>query len=412
MITILFLLPDNPYYYSAAVSNRWLTYIKSFLTLGVSVKLVILDGFLSIEEKNDFRNNKDKNPNIIYISTCRQYNGCLRKLFHIAKYLYLFDVMRTIKIKRLLKKEKPDFVFFGCFITRELNISAIAKKTNCKLILEASEFEDISRPNALFRKIEYIIHLKRFYSLLPHITLFTIMTKTLCQHYEELTGQKGNIIHIPMTVDLSRFDKTSIKTAELKEMPKPYIAYCGSLSNKKDGLSILIKSFAAFHKHYPQYHLCLAGRDHPDVNGQKELIKSLNVHDNIHYIGMLDQSVIPEFLCNATICVLARPRSHQAEGGFPTKLGEYLASGNPVCVTKTGEIADYLQDGVSAFLAEPDSVDSFTNALCRAASDLNHAEIVGKIGRNVAENNFNMNIHVNRLLNRLETILTTEEHNS
>ena len=47
--------------------------------------------------------------------------------------------------------------------------------------------------------------------------------------------------------------------------------------------------------------------------------------------------------------VLARPDNIQAKGGFPTKLGEYLATGNPVVVTKVGEIPNYLIDGVNAF---------------------------------------------------------------
>ena len=51
---------------------------------------------------------------------------------------------------------------------------------------------------------------------------------------------------------------------------------------------------------------------------------------------------------------MARPDSRQARGGFPTKLGEYLATGKPVCVTKVGEITVYLEDNVSAFLAEPE----------------------------------------------------------
>ena len=224
------------------------------------------------------------------------------------------------------------------------------------------------------------------------------MTKTLCRHYYALTHNKGKIIHIPMTVDLSRFDQSQLKHAAISELPSSYIAYCGSLSNKKDGIDILIKSFSAFHKHFPQYHLCLAGANHPDVEGQNQLIDSLGVRDFVHYLGVIHQSDIPSFLCNASILALARPKSHQAEGGFPTKLGEYLATGNPVCVTKTGEIADYLQDGINAFLAEPDDIKSFTDALCRVASDMNNAEDVGKKGRNVAETEFNMNIHIKRLL--------------
>ncbi len=59
------------------------------------------------------------------------------------------------------------------------------------------------------------------------------------------------------------------------------------------------------------------------------------------------------------------PDSKQAQGGFPTKLGEYLATGNPVCATTVGEIPDYLVDGESVYFAVPGSVDSFADAMLR-----------------------------------------------
>jgi len=61
----------------------------------------------------------------------------------------------------------------------------------------------------------------------------------------------------------------------------------------------------------------------------------------------------------AKILALARPKSKVADAGFPSKLTEYLSTGNPVVVTRVGEIPYYLKDNVHAFLTEPDSVNSF-----------------------------------------------------
>ena len=94
---------------------------------------------------------------------------------------------------------------------------------------------------------------------------------------------------------------------------------------------------------------------------------------------------------------LSRPDSHQAQGGFPTKLGEYLATGNPVCVTSVGEIPDYLKDNLSAFMARPGDVDSFADALDRAVCDETNAKKVGVNGRKVAEECFNDEIQAKKL---------------
>ena len=81
---------------------------------------------------------------------------------------------------------------------------------------------------------------------------------------------------------------------------------------------------------------------------------------------------MPKYLCNAKLLALARPDSIQAQGGFPTKLGEYLATGRPVVVTKVGEIPDYLEDGVNAFLSDINSGYSLLyfndNPLCQNLS--------------------------------------------
>ncbi len=401
---IIFLLRCNPYYYASASSNRWLTYINSLIASGVTVKLAILDGFHSEKEKKDYSKGEMTNKAKSFY-TCKNahYKSLCRKVTRLTGFFFNRERIIWNHLKRIFREEKPDFIWLSI---ETLKVLDIKKNTvHPRMILESSEFEDIDRPSSSLRMIKYQKYINRFYSVLPHITLFTLMTKTLCRHYEELTNHKGNIIHIPMTVDLTRFDRSQLKPADiLQNLPVPYIAYCGSLSNRKDGIDILIRSFAEFHKHYPKYHLCLAGANHPDVVGQKTIIDSLGLQDYIHYIGILDQSVIPAFLCNASILALARPKSHQAEGGFPTKLGEYLATGNPVCVTKTGEIADYLRDGESAFLAEPDSVESFTDALCRVASDFKTAESVGKNGRKVAEESFNMEVHIQRLIETLQAI--------
>ena len=100
---------------------------------------------------------------------------------------------------------------------------------------------------------------------------------------------------------------------------------------------------------------------------------------------------------NANVLALARPDSHQAQGGFPTKLGEYLATGKPVCVTSVGEISDYLKDNISAFIAEPGNVDSFIDALNRVLCNAKHAEYVGLNGKIVAEKEFSIDIQSKRL---------------
>lgn len=78
-------------------------------------------------------------------------------------------------------------------------------------------------------------------------------------------------------------------------------------------------------------------------------------------------------------------RSHAR---FPTKLGEYLASGRPVVTNRVGEIPQFLEDGVSACVTEPGDTAAFGRAICRILDDPGSAQIMGRSGRHVAERHF------------------------
>jgi glycosyltransferase involved in cell wall biosynthesis len=135
------------------------------------------------------------------------------------------------------------------------------------------------------------------------------------------------------------------------------------------------------------------------------LIKTYNLENKVFWKGEFLRDQIPAILKNATLLSLPRPDSKQAQGGFPTKLGEYLATGNPVCATRVGEIPDYLTDNESVFFAEPGSVESFAEAMQRALKNSDEARRIGKNGREVAEKHFNKDIQSKKLYNFLKEVL-------
>jgi glycosyltransferase involved in cell wall biosynthesis len=121
-------------------------------------------------------------------------------------------------------------------------------------------------------------------------------------------------------------------------------------------------------------------------------------------MGSYIKDAIPSIVCNASGLVLPRPDSKQAQGGFPTKLGEYLASGNPVCATTVGEIPLYLTDQETVYFAAPGDVNSFTQALSKMEENRALAEQVGLAGQEIARKNFNKKIQSNSLFDFLNSL--------
>ena len=198
-----------------------------------------------------------------------------------------------------------------------------------------------------------------------------------------------------MTVDVERFK--NIKKAACREK---YIAYCGNVSNNKDGVDILIKSFALVCKKRPEIKLFIIGKSpsQTEASDNLRLIKSLGIEERIVFTGVVSSEQMPQLLKDAMVLALARPDNLQAKYGFPTKLGEYLLTENPVVVTSVGDIPLFLKDGVSALISEPSNVEMFAEKLLWALDNPGEASAVGKAGAAVAAEFFNSDIETKKLL--------------
>ena len=120
-----------------------------------------------------------------------------------------------------------------------------------------------------------------------------------------------------------------------------------------------------------------------------ELIENLGVKNSVIFTGIVSAAEIPQILKNATVLALDRPDSLQAQCGFPTKLGEYLLTENPVVVTKVGDIPLFLKDGETALLAEERNPHEFSSKLLWALEHPAEAIEIGKAGAQVAMREFN-----------------------
>lgn len=220
------------------------------------------------------------------------------------------------------------------------------------------------------------------------------MTYALQDYLKQYVSKKCKLIVIPMTVDADRFENLPLVDNSLGE----YIAYCGDIGGNKDGVKNLITAFHYIEKDYPQLKLLLIGGT-KDPNEKKVLEKYVNEINskNICFYGQVGRDEIPLLLCNAKILALARPSGLQSTGGFPTKLGEYLATGKPTIVTKVGDIPLYLKDGVNAFLVEPDKNKAFAEKMKYILNNYSEALTIAQNGKKLVYNTFNYMVQAKRI---------------
>ena len=181
-------------------------------------------------------------------------------------------------------------------------------------------------------------------------------------------GRKGaKIVKMPMTVDVEAIDSVRRIVEPPNTQNTRKICYAGGMTEAKDGVETLKQAWGIVKKQFPDIDLKL-----------------------LH--GVSHEEAIAEMKC-ADCLVLSRPNSQQARAGFPTKLGEYLALGRPVVVTKVGEIPRFLEDGRTAYLVEPGNVESLANKLHEVFADREKAEKIGLAGKEVAKTSFDWRNH-------------------
>jgi glycosyltransferase involved in cell wall biosynthesis len=192
----------------------------------------------------------------------------------------------------------------------------------------------------------------------------------------------AKLLRIPILMDAQQFSRS--------EGPGPiegvYVAFCGTLNEAKDGVLTLARAFAQVCPEFPGLRLVLIG-DSPKVSQiprVRAFVEELGIADRVVFVGIVGRSELPRYLDRASVLALARPSSLQASAGFPTKLGEYLATGRPVVVTRTGEIDSYLEDGVHVYFAAPDDVSAFAGRIRYVLRHAGEAAQVGRRGREAA----------------------------
>lgn len=357
-------IPVRRYLEGAAAMNRLLAYARGFAELGVEVWFY----FMITNEKEEKPN--IVNPKIHYVYLWEHDNSFLRRFrgLELLKNLFLF---------RNQVQKNDVLLLYG--IEYYLFASALSVSRFSKVFCEITE-HPFYHGDSFVKKLNARVSL----SFIKKIDGLFVISCSLRDYYIAEGVKKGNVCVINMFVDTNRF------TNIIKSNSEKYIAYCGYVSIRKDGVDVLIKAFSKVHTLHPDYKLFIIGRGgFPEpLSFFEDLAEEYGVKDSVVFTGEVRAEEMPQLLVNADILALARPDSLQARNGFPTKLGEYLATGNPIVVTRVGEIPHFIIDGESGVLAEESNVDDFADKLSWVIEHPELAQNIGNNGRGLVESEF------------------------
>ena len=358
-----------------APTNRALSFINSFDKESINTQVVFIEPNITMS--------KIEKLNYEHIEVKYLWEQSVFKQYIVNRLL------TGIRITRFIKdlKEGDKVFLFG--VAKYLH--KFVSKKGIEVYHERTEHPDVVRLRFAFERKRYIRNCIKLSGL------FVIST-ALKNYFISIGVPEKKITIVNMTVDSTRFEGV-----QKDNYIEKYIAYCGTASNNKDGVDRLIKAFAIVAQKHKDVKLYIIGRtpSPDDASGNLQLVESLDIKDKVVFTGVVLAEQMPQLLTNAIILALARPNNLQAQNGFPTKLGEYLLTRNPVVVTKVGDIPLFLKDGESALLAEPDNIEEFADKLCWALEHQSEGIEIGQKGRNVAMANFNASIETNKIINTI-----------
>jgi glycosyltransferase involved in cell wall biosynthesis len=372
----ILIVTQEPFPIGQAATNRILSYSKTIVKLGHTVVVhclrpteVVSKGVLNNNMEGDYYGIK-----YVYTSGTTLWPGhgkhYLYKIYlKIRGYINSFTwVLHQRKHIDVIQLESNSFFCIWYYWL-------LANLCHIKYVQEKSEFPFVLRNKTTAGKIWASIYVSTVYKAFDGMI---IETQTLMNYFKDKVRRGTQLLCVPMTVDFERFSMENVTRTK-------NIVYCGNMM-ELDGVSILIKAFAKIVGNHKEYKLVLIGKGKEDVyRSYRELVNSLNIDENVVFWGRIPSDKVPLYLCGASLLVLASPSSTRSQSSLPSKLGEYLATGVPVVITSVGEVPRYLTDNVSAYLAEPDSVDAFAAKMDYALSNLGEAINVGKRGKEVSQ---------------------------
>lgn len=322
-----------------------------------------------------------------YIRLCSQYLKILQAKSYLrrnlqrgdAVLLYLsprFDL--ALQFNRLAHKK-------GAFCVSDL----------CEYPYSTSEGENTEQ-----------LRNKVFQKLFPQLDGIISISDALLEVAKKYSSTDCKHIKVPIMVE---FDNYFIQDTS-KDVSKPFIFHAGSLSEQKDGVLGMIEAFGMANSQLKspiEYYLTGQIETSPQYIQIKELIKQYKLEDSVHFVGYLFRDEIKQYLSKASLVISNRPKSKQDLYGFSTKVGEYLATGTPFITTRWGEIVNWLQDGESAYVVEPENCKALASTIVRVFENPDEAKQIGLNGQNVCKQKFDFKNWSGKLVDFFQSLNKT-----
>lgn len=368
----LIVVSYEPFPYGKAATNRMLSYL-----VGIAEEKQILylcTASPSVNTPNKEKSGLYNNIHFRYTSTpvLKGKSSFLKKTLNlIYRYIALFSLLLIYKYKSvLLYSSMP-------FYNKIVQLACKIKRTN--LFIDKTELVGYNYS----RKTSDILKFKKD---MKSLTGIVVISQGLYDYFDNLDSSKKFLL--PVLVDLSRFKQ---------QTKEKYFFCCSGANLERDGLLDCLNGFLIFSKKNKDYVFKIATNLNLEDPYHRRCKDIMDQHpDLIKYLGNLPSYEIPNLLCKSTALMLTPHKNYETKG-FPTKLGEYLASGTPVICSSIDDLMAVLPSD-TAYIVPPNMPEKIACALQSIVENNQLAETIAKKGRQLMSENYTIHAYKHKLI--------------
>lgn len=299
-------------------------------------------------------------------------------------YVWQKDTLASAGFRRILAAEKPDVVHFHNIQFPGLDLIRVASESGAKTCLTVYDYW-LFCPNVMlltgadeycrrfhgthcveclpqiFRTAQKLLLSRRkavfdrYIRLVDRWIVLSRHSSTVLEAYG-IPAEKIRVVRLTLPLEYTT-------ASQADDQVDPNVIFFAGWLQKRKGVHVLLKALPLILRECPQAQLRIAGQYTKFEWDYKAKIKGLmnqpGMKEHVTFLGHLPPAEIERELRRCAVVAIPE----QYENMSPLLMIEAMSLGKPLVISRAGGIPEYVEDGVSGWLADPRDPKEFSDKI-------------------------------------------------